>query len=81
MLEGQDPTEMTPWYRGFLGCFSWESATSTYKVATKFDNSNSHQIQGKWKRVSKDTLEITELPIGRWTQPYVTFLESLMSPS
>ena len=33
---------------------------------------------GVYKRVNDTTMEITELPIGKWTQPYKEFLETLM---
>lgn len=29
--------------------------------------------------ISDDELEITELPIGKWTRDYKTFLEELMT--
>eukprot|EP01127_Copromyxa_protea_P023839 TRINITY_DN9131_c0_g1_i1.p1 TRINITY_DN9131_c0_g1~~TRINITY_DN9131_c0_g1_i1.p1 ORF type:complete len:437 (-),score=88.03 TRINITY_DN9131_c0_g1_i1:39-1199(-) len=69
LLKGEKPVPMTPWYKGFGGSFTWDASTKTYR------------IQGKWKKLDKDTLEITELPIGRWTSSYAVFLESLMLPS
>ena len=35
--------------------------------------------KGKYKLISYNTLEITELPIGMWTQNYKEFIESLIS--
>ena len=33
---------------------------------------------GVWKRINTTTIEITELPIGKWTQVYKEFLDSLV---
>ena len=54
-----------PYYEGFKG--------SIHAIAdTKY------LIKGKYERISDDKVRITELPVGTWTMPYTTFLESLM---
>ena len=55
---------MTPWYRGFTGQIVQEDE---HKFITT----------GVWKRMV-NTVEITELPIGKWTQNYKEFLETLI---
>jgi DNA topoisomerase-2 len=56
---------MVPWYRGFKGTIVLESEN-------KFISS------GVWKRINPTTIEISELPIGKWTQVYKEFLETLV---
>jgi DNA topoisomerase-2 len=60
-----DLIPMTPWYTGFKGTIIKESV-------------NKFITTGVWKRNSQTLLEITELPIGRWTQTYKEFLDSLL---
>ena len=57
---------MFPWYRGFKGIIEHEEESSRY-ITT-----------GVWSRINQTTIEITELPIGKWTQIYKEFLESLV---
>jgi len=54
---------MTPWYRGFRG-----SITPTQGTPGKFD------VLGKATRRGRMRLEITELPVRRWTQDYKEWL-------
>jgi DNA topoisomerase-2 len=35
-------------------------------------------IKGKYERTGADTIEITELPVGRWTMAYTKLLEEMM---
>ena len=57
--------QMTPWYKGFKGEIVKESE---YKYITT----------GVWNQINPTTIEITELPIGKWTQVYKEFLEELV---
>jgi DNA topoisomerase-2 len=59
-----DMKPMIPWYRGFTGTITLEE---THRYITT----------GVWKRVS-NSIEISELPIGKWTQTYKEFLETLV---
>ena len=54
---------MHPWYKGYTG--SIEQAEGK------------HIVTGVYEVTDDDTLEITELPIGKWTRDYKTFLEDL----
>ena len=58
-------TPMIPWYRGFKGDI-------------EPDTENKYITTGVWTRLNTTTIEITELPIGRWTQTYKEFLDSLV---
>jgi DNA topoisomerase-2 len=58
-------TEFTPYYEGFQG--------TVRRIADQ-----KFLIRGVYSRVGDDKIRITELPVGTWTMPYTTFLESLM---
>lgn len=66
MLCGKEPIPMTPWYKGFDG-------TITY------DDNGKYTTSGIYKYISKDTVEITELPIGKWTSDFKEFVDGLLS--
>ena len=56
---------MAPWYRGFNG-------TTTYN-----SDNNSYVFSGSYEVTGNDRLEISELPIKKWTRDYKTFLEDM----
>jgi DNA topoisomerase-2 len=56
--------EFIPYYEGFKG------------TVEKMQD-NKYLIRGVYE-VDNDTVRITELPIGTWTMPYITYLETLM---
>jgi DNA topoisomerase-2 len=58
-------TEFIPYYEGFKG------------TVQKIDD-NKFLIKGVYSKITEDQIRITELPIGTWTMPYITFLEGLM---
>ncbi|KAJ3179046.1 DNA topoisomerase 2 [Gaertneriomyces sp. JEL0708] len=64
-LDEQAFQRMHPWYRGFKG--SVELQGDKYKIT------------GLMRQLDETTLEVTELPIGSWTQAYKEFLESLLT--
>lgn len=41
--------------------------------------SNSYTISGRITKLDETTLEITELPVRKWTQDYKEFLESMLT--
>jgi len=57
--------EFTPYYEGFKGKIE--------KIADQ-----KYLIRGNYEKVAEDKIRITELPVGTWTMPYITFLEGLM---
>jgi len=67
-LRGEDTTgiDFVPYYEGFKGTVA---RIGDQKFA----------IRGVYERSdAEDKVRITELPIGTWTMPYVTFLEGLV---
>lgn len=67
LLNDKKLKSLKPWYRNFTG---------TIKKDPNKDNS--YEIYGKYKKINNTTLEITELPIGKWTLKYNTFLDSII---
>ena len=61
----QNTSEFIPYYEGFKGSIS--------KIAEQ-----KYLIKGLYEKISDDKIRITELPLGTWTMPYTTFLETLM---
>jgi len=55
---------ISPWYAGFRGTITKVGAT--------------YVSHGVWKATGPDTLEITELPIGVWTNDYKAMLDGLV---
>ena len=67
MLEGKDHNiKIEPYYQGFLGTIQY------------YEKANRYLIKGKYNLINKNTIQITELPIGTWTDDYKQFLELLM---
>ena len=60
----ESSVEFTPYYEGFKG------TVNTLEP-------NKFIIKGLYERVGEDKVRITELPVGTWTMPYITFLETL----
>jgi DNA topoisomerase-2 len=58
-------SEFVPYYEGFKGIIR--------KLADQ-----KYLIKGIYEKVGDDKIHITELPVGTWTMPYTTFLETLM---
>ena len=66
-LKGKDVKaagEFTPYYEGFKG------------TVTKMEN-NKYLTKGVYEKIETDKLRISELPVGTWTMPYISFLEGL----
>merc|ERR1719277_1483317 len=55
---------MRPWFRGFTGCIESIGKGSYYSWGKFWENDNG--------------LEITELPIRKWTQDYKEFLQTML---
>ena len=68
-----------PYYEGFKGTITKNSdiidAQDTSKVYKKY------LIKGQYKIIGVDKIQITELPIGVWTDDYKKFLESIIEDS
>jgi DNA topoisomerase-2 len=61
-IEGKPMKTMKPFYKFFKG--------HIIKVA-----GNKYEMRGEWEQINDNTLEITELPVGTWTNKYTEFLE------
>lgn len=57
--------EFIPYYEGFRG------------IIRKLEEQK-YLIKGLYRKIGEDKIQITELPVGTWTMPYTSFLESLM---
>nr|XP_022901455.1 DNA topoisomerase 2 [Onthophagus taurus] len=69
LLNNEEPVPMLPWYKNFRGMVE-DCGDSRFIVS------------GEIAVIGNDTLEITELPIGTWTQNYKeNVLESLLHGS
>ena len=66
VLDVLEIDNITPYYLGFKG---------TIEKAEK----NSYVSKGIYKWIDNETLEITELPIGTWTEDYKEFLENMIT--
>lgn len=62
-------TDMIPYYLGFNG---------TIQKNEKSD-SNTYISKGVYRWIDSETVEITELPIGTWTEDYKEFLETMIT--
>ena len=65
MGKSNEGNEFVPYYEGFKG--------SIRKLADQ-----KYLIKGLYEKIGDDKIRITELPVGTWTMPYTTFLETLM---
>jgi DNA topoisomerase-2 len=70
LLDNKSTVEMKPWFRGFEGKIDYSDVNQygQYKYFT----------QGKYKKLNDTQIEITELPIGTWTDDYKEFLDRLV---
>ena len=57
--------KFVPYYEGFKGTIK---EIEQYKFL----------IKGVYEKINDDTIHISELPVGTWTMPYTTYLESLV---
>ena len=60
-----ETADFVPYYEGFKG--------TIHKVADQ-----KFLLVGSYTKIGEDKIRITELPVGTWTMPYITFLEGLM---
>ena len=60
--------DFIPYYEGFKGTVS--------RI-----NDKKFLVKGLYETIGDDKIRITELPVGTWTMPYISFLESLVDGS
>lgn len=71
LLREEPVQPMDPWYKGFNG--------TILKNATKEAGPTTYNVSGVINQKGDSTLEITELPIRKWSTQYKKFLESIMT--
>ena len=65
-IDALDIKELVPYYLGFKG-------------AIEKTDKNTYISKGVYKWVNEETVEITELPVGTWTEDYKEMLENMVS--
>ncbi|KAL7748705.1 DNA topoisomerase 2 [Sorochytrium milnesiophthora] len=66
LMRGETMQSMHPWYRGFNGTIE-QIAADKYRVS------------GIIRKLDDNTLEVTELPVGTWTQSFKEMLEEMVT--
>ena len=64
-MRGEEQVPMLPWWRGFKG-------------EIKKVGDNKFEITGIIRKINDTTVEVTELPIHKWTQTYKAELEAMV---
>jgi DNA topoisomerase-2 len=65
LMAGAPYVPMHPWYKGYTG------------TITELNDAR-HEVTGVYNLLDDTEVEVTELPIGKWTRDYKTFLEELL---
>ncbi|KAG2160244.1 DNA topoisomerase [Suillus bovinus] len=65
LMAGEDMVTMLPWWRGFKGTIK--------KVGD-----HKYDVTGIVRKINDTTVEVTELPIHKWTQSYKAELEAMI---
>jgi DNA topoisomerase-2 len=69
MLKGENvDTDLVPWYNGFKGTIENVNDTGNAKYVSR----------GVFKRVGPTKVQVTELPIGFWTEDFKIMLEEML---
>ena len=68
MINGKEGEKLHPKYYGFTG-----------EITPKEPGSDVYNVAGKIERIDDTTLQITELPIRKWTQDYKIFIEGMLT--
>ena len=71
MLQADEPgtvaTDLRPWYRGYQG-----------RVLPQRHAPGNYEVHGTVYRVDAQTVQVRELPLRTWTQPYKEWLETCL---
>lgn len=60
--------DMCPWYKGYKGSI----------LLNESSDKTGYEVVGVAKRTSPTTIDVTELPVKKWTQDYKEFLSKLV---
>ncbi|RXW18452.1 hypothetical protein EST38_g7420 [Candolleomyces aberdarensis] len=66
LMDGEEQVPILPWWRGFRG-------------EIKLTGKGKYEIVGTVKKTSDTTVEISELPVHKWTQSFKAELESMIT--
>mmetsp|Transcript_21054 Transcript_21054/g.48751 ORF Transcript_21054/g.48751 Transcript_21054/m.48751 type:complete len:1973 (+) Transcript_21054:72-5990(+) len=66
-LQNEELTPMAPWYRGFTG-----------SIVQAPGSASKYEVWGRVTKRSNTRVEITELPVKKWTQDYKEYLIDLL---
>ncbi|WVQ72377.1 hypothetical protein IAR50_001929 [Cryptococcus sp. DSM 104548] len=64
LMNNEELSPMTPWFRG-------------YKGTIERVDQDKYKVSGTMEKINDTTLEITELPIRKWTQDFKEMLEEM----
>jgi DNA topoisomerase-2 len=67
-IKGKPIESISPWYKGFQGSIT----------ASESEDKTGYEVVGCAKKSSPTSIEVTELPVRRWTQDYKEFLTKLV---
>lgn len=82
MMRNEEIVKMTPWFRGFrVGHWRTNKSLSGLLKQGSIERTevDKYKIGGIIEKVNDTTLEITELPVRRWTQDFKEMLEEMTS--
>ena len=69
LMRGEQPEPMEPWYKGWTGTLEPDQEAGR----RRWDQAVPHELEEDDDGAA--VLRITDLPIGKWTRDYKTFLE------
>lgn len=67
-IKGKPMEAVNPWYKSFTGSI----------IPSESEDKVGYEVTGIAKKVSPTSIEVTELPVRRWTQDYKEFLTKLV---
>jgi DNA topoisomerase-2 len=74
--DAEAPPILKPYYEGFLGTVEPVEETAAAAAAAA-PGAAKYLVSGLYTVTGPDKVTITELPVGTWTMPYLTYLETL----
>ena len=73
LLQQKEMVPMVPWYKNFKG-----RIVSQVNQTIQNNKQEKFSVEGCIEKLDSNTVMITELPIGKWTQDYKEILEKFM---
>ena len=80
-MRGEEPERMNPWFRGFRASRRESMISDTSQGAIERVEQDKYKVGGIVEKISDNMVEITELPIRKWTQDFKEMLEELTTGS